>query len=90
MDGKALGDKIKKNLNTCNTLLKEIDGNVMFKNFKAQVESFKSIIIVVNSFQEPAMRPQEWDKIRELLKSDPDVHYHKFQYEDDNFTLKSI
>lgn len=90
VEGKALADKIKKNINTCNTLLKEIDGNTMFKNFRTQVEGFKSIITVVNSFQEPAMRPQEWDKIRDLLKSDPEINYAKFQYEDETFTLNSI
>lgn len=90
VDGKSLSEKIKKNINTCNTLLKEVDGNTMFKNFRTQVESFKSIIIVVNSFQEPAMRPQEWEKIRDLLKSDPEISFEKFSYEDDTFTLNSI
>jgi dynein heavy chain len=36
------------------------------------------------------MRPQEWEKIRDLLKSDPEISFEKFSYEDDTFTLNSI
>lgn len=44
IDGSDLSEKIKSNINTCNVLLKEIEGNPMFRKFRTIVEEFKLIV----------------------------------------------
>ena len=90
IQGKELTEVIKKNINLSNVLLKEIDGNFMFQNFKKVIDNFKNIVIIINAFQDKAMKEREWTKIAELLSKDPEIEYYRFDYRDPEFMVISI
>ena len=41
--------EMKKNLNTCHILLKEVDKNPMFEKFLKEIQDFEAPIIAVKS-----------------------------------------
>lgn len=62
--------EMKRQLNTCYYLLKEVEGNKMFRAFLDTIKSFESAIVATRSLQEPALKQTDWIGIKKLLVED--------------------
>lgn len=90
-----LRTKVELNFKKTNMLIKEIENAEAFKAYKDELEKYKGVALILESFAIDALKDapkdsEEWKEIKGMLSSDPAVNYQDFEFKSDDFTLYTV
>lgn len=90
-----LRTKVESNFKKTNMLIKEIEGADAFKSFKDELEKYRGVALILESFAIDALKDapkdsEEWREIKTMLSNDPAVNYQDFDFKSEEFTLYTI